>query len=144
MRKTERVIGEGTVIHCPKLTNLYGCRIGKDCTIAAFVEIGRGVIVGDRCHIQAYTYIPSGVVIGNDVFIGPRVTFLNDKYPPSHGAWRETPPTVVMNAAVIGGSVTVLPGLTIGQGAFIGAGSLITKNVPDGERWMGVPARKIS
>ena len=124
------------------LTNLYGCTIGEKCVIGAFVEIGPGVIVGDHCRIQAMTYIPSGVVIGNNVFIGPRVTFLNDKYPPSEGAWKTNPPTVIEDNVVIGGCATILPSLTIQEGAFIGAGALLTKNVGKGERWWGTPARR--
>ena len=142
MRKVERVIGTGTHVHCPDKTNLYGCRIGYNCSIGAFVEIGPGVTVGDNTKVQSFTYIPSNVKIGKNVFIGPRVTFLNDKYPPSNGAWREWPPTVVEDGAVIGGGVTVLPGITIGEGAFIGACSMVTKNVGKWERWWGSPATK--
>ena len=138
MRKTKCFIGESTVIHQP--SNIYGCRIGARCAIGAFVEIGEGACVGDGTSVQAFTFIPGNVKIGNDVFIGPRVTFLNDKHPPSKGFWRCLPPTVVEDGAVIGGCATIMPGITIGEGAFIGAGALVTKSVGKGERCWGFPA----
>jgi UDP-2-acetamido-3-amino-2,3-dideoxy-glucuronate N-acetyltransferase len=136
----ERTIGIKTIIYSPKNTNLYGCVIGEDCRIGAFVEIGNGVVIGDRASIQAFTFIPGGVKIGNDVFIGPRVTFLNDKYPPSNGDWMDGPQTIVEDGAVIGGCSVIMPGITIGSGAFIGAASLVTKNIGKGEKWWGSPA----
>ena len=77
----DTVIGEGTKIWHPELVNLYGCTIGENCNIASFVEIGPEVVVGDRCRIQSFSFIPKGVILGNDVFIGPNVTFTNDKHP---------------------------------------------------------------
>ena len=78
----EAKIGKGTILWHSDLINIYGSVIGKDCSIAAFVEIGKNVTIGDRCRIQAFVFIPSGATIGNDVFIGPGVVFINDKYPP--------------------------------------------------------------
>lgn len=122
--------------------NFYGeVYVGDDCVIGAFGDIGGGVRIGNRCHIQAFAFIPGGVTIEDDVFLGPRVTFTNDKYPPSQKEkWERT---LVKKGARIGASVTVLPGVTIGEGAFVGAGALVTKDVPDFTTVAGIPARII-
>lgn len=120
--------------------NLWGDpKIGEDCKIAAYVEIGKDVIIGDRVLIEAFAFIPPGVTIEDDVFIGPHVVFTNDKNPPS-GFWGET---IVRKGAVIGANATILPDVEIGQGATIGAGSVVTKSIPDFEIWVGNPARPI-
>jgi len=120
-------IGEGTVIwhYC----NLYGCKIGKNCKIASYVEIGKDVVIGDNCKIEAFTFIPSGVKIGNRVFIGPHVCFINDKWPKATGEW-EICETIVEDDVSIGANSTILAGVTIGKGAMIGAGSVVTRDVP--------------
>ena len=120
-------IGEGTVIwhYC----NLYGCKIGKNCKIASYVEIGKDVVIGDNCKIEAYAFIPSGVKIGNRVFIGPHVCFINDKWPKATGEWKICE-TIVEDDVSIGANSTILAGVTIGRGAMIGAGSVVTRDVP--------------
>lgn len=120
-------IGEDAVIwhHC----NLYRCRIGKNCKIASFVEIGEGVIIGDNCKIEAFVFLCKGVTLGNGVFIGPHVTFCNDPYPTICDKWT-IKEIVVKNGASIGANCTILPGVVIGENALIGAGSTIADNVP--------------
>jgi len=127
----ESSIGEGTIIARPELCNIYYSKIGSDCRIAAFCEIGFCVI-GARAFIQSFTFIPPNVVIDDDVFIGPRVTFCNDKYPPSKGKWKDGPSTHVCSKVSIGAGAIILPGLTIGIGARIAAGAIVTKDVPSG------------
>lgn len=112
----------------PELSVIETDDIGPDCTIHAFVWIGPGVTIGDRCKIQAFAFIPPGVTIGDDCFIGPRVTFTNDKHPPSDN-WEQT---IVEDGAVIGAGAVILPGVTIGAKAMIGAGSLVIHDVAPG------------
>ena len=112
---------------------------GKWCVIHSHVWIGDKVKIGNGCKIQAFSFIPPGVTIGDSVFIGPHVCFTNDKHPPSGGkGWSET---VVEDNVSIGANSTILPGIRIGEGAKIGAGSVVTKDVPPGETWVGNPAR---
>ncbi len=126
------------MIYHPELSVLDG-EIGQGCTIHAPVWIGKGATIGDGCKIQAFAYIPPGVHIGNDVFIGPGVTFTNDRYPPSSvDRWEETH---VLDGAVIGANATILAGISIGRAAFIAAGAVVTKSVDDYDKVMGVPAR---
>lgn len=138
--REDTIIGEGTKIWHPELSNIYGSTIGKRCNIGALVEIRNDVVVGDDCKIQAFTFIPGGVRIGNRVFIGPRVTFTNDKHPKAVGAW--TPlVTTVEDDVNIGAGAVILPGIIIGRGATIGAGAVVTKDVPSGVTMIGNPAR---
>jgi acetyltransferase-like isoleucine patch superfamily enzyme len=103
--------------------------------------IGEKVIMGIGCKIQPFAFIPDGVTIGNNVFVGPHVTFTNDKYPPSNGkSWMATR---VNDGASIGAGATILPGIIIGKDAVIGAGAVVTKNVPGGETWVGNPAARL-
>lgn len=125
------VIGQGTAIHHPELVNIYGTQIGRDCAIGAFVEIAL-CLIGNRVFIQSFVFIPPNVVIDDDVFIGPRVTFCNDKHPPSKGGWRKNRVTHVRSRASIGAGAIILPEVTIGEGARIAAGAVITKDVPPG------------
>jgi len=133
-------IGEGTVVR--DFVNLYGCRIGRDCKIAAFVEIQRGVVIGDRCKVEAYAFIPSGVTIEDEVFIGPHAVFTNDLHPHAVGDWAVTP-TLVGRGASIGANATIVCGVKIGQGAMVGAGAVVTKDVPPGALVVGNPAKAI-
>jgi len=113
--------------------------IGPGAVIHSYAWIGGGVTIGNQCSIQAFVFIPNGVTIGNNVFLGPRVTFTNDKFPPS-ASWGKT---TVEDRAVIGANATIIAGVTIGEGAMIGAGAVVTKDVPAGETWVGNPARKL-
>ena len=113
-------------------------KIGHGCTIHAYTWVGDEVVIGSYVYIQAFAFIPNGVTIGNGVFIGPHVCFTNDKHPPSPD-WEAT---IVEDAVVIGANATILPGITLGKGCKIGAGSVVTKSVPPGETWVGNPARK--
>jgi len=133
-------VGDGTSIW--SFVNLFGCTIGRDCTIASFVEIGKDVIVGERCKIQSFAYIPSGVEIGDDVFIGPRVTFTNDPFPRATGSWSIVG-TKVQRGASIGAGATIVCGVNIGAGAMVGAGAVVTNDVPDYAVVVGSPARVI-
>lgn len=121
--------------------NLYKCKIGKNSKVDAFVYIEEGVIIGDRVKIRAFTFIPTGVVIEDDVFIGPHVTFTNDKYPRIGAKWKLLR-TIVKKGTSIGAGSVILP-VTIGKNALIGAGSVVTKDVPDNVLVQGNPAKVI-
>jgi len=131
-------IGEGTIIR--DYVNLFGCKIGKNCKIGAYAEIGRGVVIGDNCKIEAYAFIPPGVTIEDNVFVGPHACFTNDKIPRAVGEWEITP-TLVKRGASIGANATVVCGTTIGENAIVGAGAVVTKDVPANTIVVGCPAR---
>lgn len=135
-------IPRGTVIYLPETSNIHPeARIGENCRIHSHVWIGKDVEIGDNCKIQTFAYIPSLVTLEREVFIGPRVTFTNDKHPPSGGKhWDETHVGV---GAVIGAGAIILPGITIGHHAVVGAGAVVTKNVPPRTTVVGNPARRI-
>ena len=118
--------------------NLYKCHIGKRSKIDAFVYIEEGVFIGDRVKIRAFTFIPSGVTIEDNVFIGPHVTFTNDKYPKIAADWKLLK-TIVREGASIGAGSVILP-VTIGKNSLIGAGSVVTKDIPDNVIAVGNPA----
>ncbi len=131
--------------------NLYGCEIGDRTKIGAFVEIQKGVIVGKDCKISSHTFICEGVTIEDRVFIGHNVTFINDKFPRSanedgsmqtEADWAVVP-TLIKEGASVGSSTTVLCGVTIGRNAIVGAGAVVTRDVPDNAVVAGVPARLI-
>lgn len=110
--------------------NIYeSAKIGEQCKIGSYVEIGDNVEIGNNCYIESYSFLPAGVKLENDVFIGPRVTFTNDKYPPSGGKHWKT--TLVKQHARIGAGAVICPGITIGVSAIVGAGALVTKDVED-------------
>ncbi len=129
-----------------EFVNLYGCEIGDESRIGAFVEIQRDAVIGRRVRVQSHTFICSGVHIEDDVFVGHNVTFINDRHPSAEGArtgnWT-LEPTVVKAGASIGSGAVVLCGLTIGAGARIGAGAVVTADVPAGATMVGVPARQL-
>jgi UDP-2-acetamido-3-amino-2,3-dideoxy-glucuronate N-acetyltransferase len=133
-------IGEGTRIwqFC---VVLRGAQIGKDCNICSHVFIENDVVVGDRVTIKCGVQLWDGITIEDDAFIGPNVTFTNDRYPPSDNFPQKIERTKVGKGASIGANATILPGVEIGSGAMIGAGSVVTRNVPAVELWLGSPAR---
>ncbi len=121
--------------------NIYPtAQIGVRNSIGSYTEIGDNVSIGNDNRIGAHVFIPNGVVIGNNCFIGPNVTFTNDKYPPSGSENWEI--TIVSDNASIGAGCVILPGVFIGRDAKVGAGSVVTHNVPVGEVWYGVPAKR--
>jgi len=123
-------IDKGTVIWGN--SNVYStAKIGKGCSIGQFCEIGHNVVIGDNVRVGAFSFIPEGVVIEDDVFIAPKVTFSNDKYPPA--GKNEWGAILVKKSAVIGMGSIILPNVIIGEKAVVGAGSIVTKDVPDGE-----------
>lgn len=141
------VLGKDVKIHA--FVNLYGCCIGDNTSIGAFVEIQKRAKVGKNCKISSHTFICEGVTIQDNVFIGHNVTFINDKYPkatnPEGNLQTEedwsVAPTLIEEGASIGSSVSILCGVTIGTGVMLGAGSIVTKDIPPGEVWAGNPAR---
>lgn len=140
-------LGEGVKIF--NFVNLYGCEIGDHTKIGTFVEIQKGATVGKHCKISSHTFICEGVHIADNCFIGHNVTFINDKYPratnPDGSMQTEDDwacvPTHVGKGASIGSSSTILCGVTIGENAIIGAGAVVTKDVPANTVVAGVPAR---
>ncbi len=140
-------LGRGVRIY--GFTNLYGCEIGDDSKIGTFVEIQKGARIGSRCKISSHTFICEGVVIEDEVFVGHGVTFINDRYPratnadgsPQTDADWKCVPTVVKRGAAIGSGSTLLCGITVGERAMVGAGSVVTRDVPAGAVVAGNPAR---
>ena len=133
-------IGDGTIVR--HYVNLYGCKIGKNCKIASFVEIQKDVEIGDNCKIEAFAYLPTGVTLEDEVFVGPHACFTNDKKPKATGDW-EMVPTRVKKGASIGANAVILSGVTIGENALVGAGSVVTKDVPPNTVVAGNPAKPI-
>jgi UDP-2-acetamido-3-amino-2,3-dideoxy-glucuronate N-acetyltransferase len=133
-------IGEGTDVR--DHVNLYKCKIGKNCKIESFVYIEEGVTIGNNCKIKPYVYIPTGVIVEDQVFLGPNVTFTNDKYPQVKADWKLLK-TIVGQGASIGANSVILPGVRIGKNAMVGAGSVVTTDVPDDTTVCGNPARPL-
>jgi acetyltransferase-like isoleucine patch superfamily enzyme len=139
----------GKDVRLSKFINLYGCEIGDETKIGAFVEIQKNASVGKRCKISSHTFICEGVEIRDNVFIGHSVTFINDSYPRATAAsgelqteadWK-VEKTVISNGASIGSGSTILSDLTVGENAIVGAGSVVTKDVPANAIVAGNPAR---
>jgi UDP-2-acetamido-3-amino-2,3-dideoxy-glucuronate N-acetyltransferase len=142
-------MGREVVVYHPHLVNLYGCEIGDGCKIGAFVEIRRTAKIGRNVKIQAFAFIPEGITLEDGVFVGPHVCFTNDKHPRAVNAdgslmsgsdW-EIVPTLVKEGASIGANATILCGITIGEHALVGAGSVVTRDVPPFALVVGAPAR---
>ena len=139
-------LGKG--VKLSKFINLYGCTIGDNVKIGAFVEIQKNAVVGNNCKISSHTFICEGVTIEDDVFVGHSVTFINDLYPratagghlQTEADWK-VEPTFVRRGASIGSGTTVLARVTIGENAIVGAGSVVTKDVPPNAIVAGSPAR---
>lgn len=145
------VLGKNVVIFHEGLVNLYGCRIGDETKIGAFVEIQKNAVIGCRCKISSHSFICEGVEIEDEVFIGHGVMFTNDRFP------RATRPdgrlqgasdwvlqrTRIGRRASIGSNATIMPGLTIGEGAMVGGGAVVTTDVPPFAIVAGVPARVV-
>jgi acetyltransferase-like isoleucine patch superfamily enzyme len=144
-------LGKEVKIFHPSLVNLYGCTVGDDSKIGAFVEIQKGALIGARCKISSHTFICEGVTVEDEVFIGHGVMFTNDRYPRAANAdgslqteanWK-VEPTRIRRGASIGSNATIICGVTVGKGAIVGAGAVVTKNVADFAIVAGVPARVI-
>jgi acetyltransferase-like isoleucine patch superfamily enzyme len=144
-------LGADVKIFQPELVNLYGCTIGRETKIGAFVEIQKNATVGARCKISSHSFICEGVTIDEEVFVGHGVMFTNDRYPravnedgslQTENDWVVVP-TRVRRGAAIGSNVTVVAGVVIGERALVGAGAVVTRDVPDYAIVAGVPARVI-
>ena len=141
-------LGAGVRILHPDLVNLYGCSIGDETRIGSFVEVQKQASIGARCKISSHTFVCEGVTIEDDVFVGHGVMFINDRFPRATVAgrpqtevdWTVTP-TLVKRGASIGSGAVILCGMTIGEEAMVGAGAVVTHDVPDHSLVYGVPAR---
>lgn len=143
------IIGKNVTIN--NYCNLYDCQIGDNTKIGPFVEIQKGVIIGKNCKIQSHSFICEGVSIEDEVFVGHGAMFINDKLPRSvddkgqlktDNDWT-LQSTLVKKGASIGTNSTILCGITIGMNSVVGAGSVVTKNIPDNQIWAGNPAKLI-
>ena len=140
-------LGEGVKVY--DFVNLYGCEIGDNTKIGTFVEVQKGAKIGRNCKISSHTFICEGVTIEDEVFVGHNVTFINDMYPraTAEGGGLQTEAdwvciaTLVKKGASIGSSTTLLAGITVGEKAIVGAGSVVTKDVPPGTIVAGNPAK---
>lgn len=149
MKKVAASVTLGQNVYLADFINLYGCRIGDNTKIGPFVEIQKGSVVGRNCKIQSHSFICEGVTIEDDVFIGHGVMFTNDPYPrattgagalQTEADW-EVVPTIIKKGASIGSNATILCGVTVAEGAIVGAGSVVTKDVPAATIVAGNPAR---
>ena len=141
-------LGTNVRIFQPDLVNLYGCTIGSDTKIGAFVEIQKDAVIGVRCKISSHTFICEGVSIEDEVFVGHGVMFINDRHPRATAAgglqteadWKVIP-TRIRTGASIGSGAVIMCGVTVGARALVGAGAVVTHDVPDDAVVAGVPAR---
>ena len=139
----------GKNVKLSKFINLYGCKIGDNTKIGAFVEIQKGAVIGNNCKISSHTFICEGVTVQDNVFIGHGVIFVNDTYPravnregslQTEDDWK-VEPTLVKNGASIGSGSTILANITIGENAIVGAGAVVTKDVPPNAVVAGNPSK---
>jgi UDP-2-acetamido-3-amino-2,3-dideoxy-glucuronate N-acetyltransferase len=143
-------LGPEVKIFHPSLVNLYGCSIGAETKIGAFVEIQKNSSIGARCKISSHTFVCEGVTIEDEVFVGHGVMFINDRYPrattegglQTEADWTVVP-TMIKRGASIGSGAVIMCGISIGERALIGAGAVVTRDVPAGALVAGVPARLI-
>jgi len=141
----------GRDVRIYSFVNAYGCEIGDESRVGAFVEIQKGVVIGRRCKISSHSFICEVVTIEDNVFIGHGVMFTNDKFPratnpdgsPQSEADWQVIPTLVKGGASIGSNATIIAGVVIGENALVGAGAVVTRDVPDGAVVAGVPARPV-
>ena len=141
-------LGKDVKIFHPELVNLYGCAIGDETKVGSFVEIQKNAVIGARCKISSHSFVCEGVTVEDDVFVGHGVMFINDRYPrataggrlQTEADWRVIP-TRVKRGASIGSGAVILCGVTIGENAMVGAGAVVTRDVPDNAIVKGVPAR---
>jgi len=142
----------GRNVKMSKFVNLYGCEVGDNTKIGAFVEVQKNASIGRNCKISSHTFVCEGVRIGNGVFVGHNVSFINDKYPQAVNPdgslkaerdWKVVK-TIVEDGASVGTSATILCGVRIGKKAIVGAGAVVTKDVPAGAVVAGNPARILS
>ena len=142
-------LGEDVKIY--SFVNAYGCEIGDESRIGAFVEIQKNVRIGRRCKVSSHSFLCEGVTVEDNVFIGHGVMFTNDKFPratnpdgspQSEEDWSVVP-TLVKRGASIGSNATIIAGITIGENALVGAGAVVTRDVPDGVTVAGVPAKPV-
>jgi UDP-2-acetamido-3-amino-2,3-dideoxy-glucuronate N-acetyltransferase len=141
-------LGSNVVIHHPDLVNLYGCTIGDDTKIGAFVEIQKGAAIGRACKISSHTFVCEGVTIEDEVFVGHGVMFINDRHPrataggqlQTEADWQVVT-TRIARGASLGSGAVIMCGVTVGPGAMVGAGAVVTRDVEAGEVVAGVPAR---
>ena len=146
------VLGRNVRIPQPDLVNLYGCTIGDETRIGAFVEIQKNVTIGARCKISSHSFICEGVTIEDEVFVGHGVVFINDRQPhattkdgvPQESANWTVIPTRIEKGASLGSGAVILCGVTIGAGALVGAGAVVTHDVPAGSTVAGNPARLLA
>lgn len=135
-------IGKGVKIPFPHLVNLYECKIGDNSFIGPFVEIQKGVVIGKRCRVQSHSFICEGTTIGDGVFIGHGVVFTNDLFPVANDPNWKLKKTLVKNKVSIGNNATLLP-VVVGEGSLVGAGAVVTRDVPAYTIVAGNPAKKV-
>jgi UDP-2-acetamido-3-amino-2,3-dideoxy-glucuronate N-acetyltransferase len=145
------ILGNDVRIYFPELVNIYGCRIGDETTVGPFVEIQKGAVIGAKCKISSHAFICDGVTLEDEIFVGHGVIFTNDMWPRATGTdgkpkgpddWQLST-THVKRRASLGSGSTILAGLTIGEAAMVGAGSVVTKDIPDFAIVVGNPARVV-
>jgi acetyltransferase-like isoleucine patch superfamily enzyme len=148
---TNTELGDGVLVTHPDLVNIYGCTFGADTKIGPFVEVQKNSTVGARCKVSSHTFVCEGVTIEDDVFIGHGVMFTNDLFPraATEGGNSQTEadwtvvPTLIRRGASIGSNATIICGVTVGRAALVGAGAVVTRDVPDHAIVAGIPARVI-